>query len=174
MHTLLDMKSSWNRRNVLKAVGSTNALLAAGVGSAAAKPPSEGETIADLVVGDPRFSTLEAAVKKAGLVETLDGNRQLTVFAPTNEGFENAGITSLPPEDELSDILTYHVTPGRRGSESVTTSDELPTLNGELIQVDGTELNGGQANIITDNPGETFDIEASNGIIHAIDGVLLP
>jgi uncharacterized surface protein with fasciclin (FAS1) repeats len=118
------------------------------------------------------FDVLVAAVQEAGLVDALDGNRQLTVFAPTDEAFNDAGITE-DNVDEIDDefllnVLTYHVTPGRRDAESVTTSDELPTLNGAKIDVDGTTLNDGQAEIVA------TDIEASNGIVHVIDGVLLP
>jgi uncharacterized surface protein with fasciclin (FAS1) repeats len=163
---------------VLKTVGSTGALLAAGVGSAAARgPPSEGDTIVDVAKAADGFDVLVAAVEEADLVDTLSGNRQLTVFAPTDDAFGALGVTADNVGDvdfeaavgaSLTEILTYHVTPGRRNAKSVTTSDELPTLNGELIEVDGTNLNGDQADIVDTN------IEASNGIIHVIDGVLLP
>jgi uncharacterized surface protein with fasciclin (FAS1) repeats len=172
------MTSNWDRRTVLKTVGSTGALLAAGVGSAAAKgkPDDAGgrgdDTIVDVAVAADGFDVLVAAVQEAGLVDTLSGNRQLTVFAPTDRAFNDAGITvdNVDEVDDefLFDVLTYHVTPGRRDAESVTTSDELPTLNGALIDVDGTDLNGNQADIVDTN------IDASNGIIHVINGVLLP
>jgi uncharacterized surface protein with fasciclin (FAS1) repeats len=169
----MDMTYSPERRTVLKTLGSAGAFLAAGgVGTASAAPPSEGDTIVDVAVAADGFDVLVAAVQEAGLVDTLDGNRQLTVFAPTDEAFNAAGITEDnvdEVDDEfLVDVLTYHVTPGRRDAESVVGSSELPTLNGELIDVDGTDLNGDQADIVT------TDIEASNGFIHVIDGVLLP
>jgi uncharacterized surface protein with fasciclin (FAS1) repeats len=182
------MKSNWNRRTVLKTVGSTGALLATGVGSAAAQgPPSDGQNIVEKVQSlnsnggrfDGEFDILIAAVTKAGLVPTLTGNRRLTVFGPTDAAFETAlGITDsgqLDGVENLESVLKYHVVPGLRDAESVTSSDRLPTLlNGELIDVDGTDLNGDQADIIV------TDVEASNGIIHAIGpsdgqgGVLLP
>lgn len=112
-------------------------------------------------------------MQKADLVETLSGNRQLTVFAPTDQAFEDAGITSVDSfsKEELVGILTYHVVPGRRYAASVLNAPRVPTLNGAFIEVDGTELNDGQANIDT----SLVDIEGSNGVIHAItDGVLLP
>ncbi len=161
----------------MKAVGSTGILLATGVGSATARgPPSDGDTIVDVAASDDRFETLVAAVGAAGLVDTLSGNRQLTVFAPTDDAFAQAlGVDASTvvdlPTDVLVDVLTYHVSPGRRNAESVTTSDGLPTLNGERIAVDGVVLNPGRADeaeiVVTDVP-------ASNGIIHAIDYVLDP
>jgi uncharacterized surface protein with fasciclin (FAS1) repeats len=116
-------------------------------------------------------------VEEAGLAEALSGNRQLTVFAPTDDAFGELGVTASNVGDvdfeaavgaSLTEILTYHVVPGRRDAESITTSDELPTLNGAKIEVDGTNLNGDQADIVTTN------IEASNGFVHVIDGVLQP
>lgn len=161
-----------DRRTVLKSVGAGTAALLGGVGTAAAERPSEGDTIVDVAVAADGFDVLVAAVQEAGLVGALSGDRQLSVFAPTDAAFNDAGITADnvdEVDDEfLLDVLTYHVTPGRRDAESVTTSDEVPTLNGALIDVDGTTLNDGQAEIVA------TDIEASNGIIHVIDGVLLP
>jgi uncharacterized surface protein with fasciclin (FAS1) repeats len=161
-----------NRRTVLKGVGAGTATLLGGVGAAAAKPPSQGDTIVDVAVAADGFDVLVAAVQEAGLVETLSGNRQLTVFAPTDEAFNAAGITADnvgDVDDEfLTDVLTYHVVPGRRTANSIVDADSVPTLNGAKVAVDGTGLNGDQADIVATN------IEASNGIIHVIDGVLLP
>ena len=172
-----------NRRTVLRSIGAGTAVLAGGVGVASAAPggeggpPSEGDTIVDVAIEAEGFDVLVAAVQEAGLVDTLSGNRQLTVFAPTDDAFGELGVTADNVGDvdfeavvgaSLTEILSYHVAPGRRDAESVTTSDEIPTLNGELIDVDGTDLNGDQADIVATN------IEAANGIIHAIDGVLLP
>jgi hypothetical protein len=72
------------------------------------------------------------------------------------------------PVDKLRAILTYHVIPGRRKEASIVNANQVPTLNGAKVKVDGTNLNGDQADIVATN------IEASNGIIHVIDGVLLP
>jgi uncharacterized surface protein with fasciclin (FAS1) repeats len=168
---------SSSRRTVLKGIGAGTAALVGGTGIASAEPPSGGDTIVDVAVAADGFDVLVAAVQEAGLVGVLSGNRQLTVFAPTDEAFGKLGVTADNVGDvdfeaavgaSLSEILTYHVTPGRRNAKSVTTSDELPTLNGAKIDVDGANLNGDQADIIRTN------IEASNGIVHAIDGVLLP
>jgi uncharacterized surface protein with fasciclin (FAS1) repeats len=169
------------RRNVLKAVGSAGALLAVGgVGVAGAREgkrigASGDKTIVD-IAEDEGFSILVEAVEAAGLVDALSGNRQLTVFAPTNAAFVallgELGVTKqqLLERSDLANILLYHVTPGRRYASSVLNAPRVRTLNGEFVHVDGTELNDGQANI---DP-ELNDIEASNGVIHVIDGVLLP
>jgi uncharacterized surface protein with fasciclin (FAS1) repeats len=162
------------RRSLLRSIGAGTAVAVGGVGAASAAPPRDGDTIVDIASGDDRFDVLVAAVTEAGLVDTLSGNRQLTVFAPTDQAFEDLlerweiSKKELLASDNLAEILTYHVTPGRRDAESVTTSSELPTLNGAKIDVDGINLNGDQADIVDTN------IEASNGFIHAIDGVLQP
>lgn len=161
-----------NRRTVLKGVGAGTATLLGGVGAAAARPPSRGDTIVDVAVAADGFDVLVAAVQEAGLVDALSGNRQLTVFAPTDAAFNDAGITADNVgelDDEfLVDVLTYHVVPGRRKANSIVNADEVPTLNGATVDVDGTDLNGDQAGIVA------TDIEASNGFVHVIDGVLLP
>lgn len=172
---------SSSRRTVLKGIGAGTAVLVGGAGVVSAGPgggpPCEGDTIVDVAVAADGFDVLVAAVQEAGLVETLSGNRQLTVFAPTDEAFGELGVTEDDVGDidfeaavgaSLPEILTYQVTPGRRNAASVTGSDELPTLNGAEIDVDGTDLNGDQADIVA------TDIEASNGLVHVIDGVLLP
>ncbi|MFW6382597.1 MAG: fasciclin domain-containing protein [Haloferacaceae archaeon] len=162
------------RRSALKTVASAGALFGlGGVGSAAARDGARGEdTLVDVAVAADGFDVLVAAVTEAGLVDVLDGNRQLTVFAPTDDAFDDAGITveNVGDLDEefLVDVLTYHVSPGRRYAESVVGAPRLPTLNGAAIGVEGTVLNDGQAEIID------TDVEASNGVIHVIDGVLLP
>ena len=178
------------RRTVLKGMGATAALAFGGAGVASARrgPPSAGPTIVDIAIQTAEdtgeFSTLVAAVVEAGLVEALGGNDQLTVFAPTNAAFAAVGITT--DEDgnlevaqgtqdllasaglSLADVLLYHVAEGRRISPSVVNAPKIETLSGETVDVDDTELNDGQANIVD------TDIMASNGIVHVIDGLLLP
>jgi len=89
------------RRSVLRSIGAGTAVAVGGVGAASAKPPSEGETIVDVASGDDRFTILVEALGKAGLVGALDGNRQLTVLAPTNDAFGDllddlGGLVFLP------------------------------------------------------------------------------
>ena len=160
------------RRSAFKSIGAGTAAVLGGAGTVAASPPSEGDTIVDVAVAADGFDVLVAAVQEAGLVEALSGNRQLTVFAPTDEAFGEAGITveNVDEVDEefLVDVLTYHVVPGQRKANSIVGADGVPTLNGARIDVDGTTLNDGQADIVA------TDIGASNGVVHVIDGVLLP
>jgi len=167
------------RRNVLKAVGSAGAMLTlGGVGVAGAREGASADrTLVDLAiaVNEPggafagEFDVLIAAlVANPDLLATLDGRRgQYTVFAPTDDAFGGVDLSGLSTA-ALTNILLYHVTRGRRYASSVVRAPRLQMLNGGTVTVDGTELNDGQANIVT------TDIEASNGVIHVIDGVLLP
>ena len=146
----------------------------------AADSPASAETITELVAGNPEFSTLLAAVEAAGLAETLSGDGPFTVFAPTDAAFAElpAGTldTLLQPanKDQLTAILTYHVVPAEVMAADVE-AGEVPTvnsapftvaLNGQAVEI--TDGQGNQANVI-----ET-DIDASNGVVHVIDAVLLP
>ena len=145
-------------------------------------PP--GDTIVEIALGNENFSTLVEAVVKADLVDALNGLRQYTVFAPTNAAFEAAaeailGMGATGPElvaeldeETLTTILLYHVAPGERFSDAVLASEEIFTLARDFIYVDGTTLvgNNSSANLIV----ELVNIDASNGVIHAIDFVLLP
>jgi uncharacterized surface protein with fasciclin (FAS1) repeats len=114
-------------------------------------------------------------VDAAGLVETLSGDGPFTVFAPTNEAFEAlpAGVLDmlLLPEnkDTLVKVLTYHVVPGEVTSDLVTAGD-VATVEGSKIAI--TTDNGVMINGTTNVTA--VDVEASNGVIHVIDAVLIP
>ncbi len=121
------------------------------------------------------FETLAAALTAAELVETLQGEGPFTVFAPTDEAFAALPAGTLDnlllPEnkDTLVQILTYHVVPGAVASGDLTSGDvetvaELPLT----ITVDGDKVMVNEANVVTP------DVEASNGVIHVIDTVLMP
>lgn len=145
---------------------------------------SGGESLADVVAGDDRFTTLLAAVEAAGLTETLDDpDAALTVFAPTNEAFEAAlSALDLTAEEllaapDLDSILTYHVLP-----EVVTSADIIAagteaivadTVQGEPLTI--TVTDSGDVRFL-DAGGTVIeaDVMASNGVIHVIDVVLLP
>ncbi len=122
------------------------------------------------------FNTLVAAVKAAGLVDAISGAGPFTVFAPTDEAFAKlpAGTvdTLLKPEnkDKLVAILKYHIVPGRVYSEDALKAKIAKTLQGQAINV---SVSGGQAKI-NDSKLIATDIDASNGVIHVIDSVLLP
>jgi uncharacterized surface protein with fasciclin (FAS1) repeats len=132
-------------------------------------------TIVDVAAGNPDFSTRVAAVEAAGLVETLSGEGPFTVFAPTNEAFaalpEGVLDMLLLPENQetLVQVLTYHVVPGEVTSDLVTAGD-VATVEGSTIAIttdDGVKING--TTTVT-----AVDVEASNGVIHVIDAVLIP
>ena len=131
-------------------------------------------TIVDVASGAGNFGTLVAAVTAAELVETLSGEGPFTVFAPTNEAFAAlpAGVVDalLLPENKavLVQILTYHVVPGMVMAADVTDGD-VATVEGQTIKLstaDGVTVNG--AKVVA------ADVAASNGVIHAIDAVILP
>ncbi|GAB4416933.1 MAG: hypothetical protein Kow00106_12660 [Anaerolineae bacterium] len=136
-------------------------------------------TIVDIAAGNEAFGTLVAAVQAAGLVDALSAAGPYTVFAPTNDAFaaalEALGITAedlLADTETLTGILLYHVAPGRFPAAAVAQMEEIGTLNGATIKVMaddmGVTLNDGQAKVAT------ADVMADNGIIHVIDGVILP
>lgn len=144
-------------------------------------PPSyesEAEaSIVDIAAGDEQFSTLVAAVSEAGLAETLAERGPFTVFAPTDEAFaaalEALGITAeelLADRETLTSILLYHVALGAQDAEAVTGRSSLPMLSGDVASI---EVRDGSA-YIDEAQIVATDIEASNGIIHVIDAVLLP
>lgn len=137
-----------------------------------------GDTIVDIAAANDDFSILVQAVQAAGLVETLSGEGPFTVFAPTDAAFEAAladlDLTAeeLLASEDLGSILTYHVVPGAVMAADVVGLDgqEVETVNGEsvTITVDGDTVMVDGATVVT------TDIEASNGVIHVIDAVLLP
>ena len=133
--------------------------------------------IVDTAAADERFKTLVAAVQAAGLVDTLKGEGPFTVFAPTDDAFAALPAGTLDslllPENkqQLTDILTYHVVPGKVMSADVTGLTEAPTVLGENINV---EVEDGKV-FLNDNVQVVItDIETTNGVIHVIDAVLLP
>jgi len=138
-------------------------------------------TIAGIAVSNPNFTTLVAALSKAGLVETFSGNGHYTVFAPTNAAFDAAAAALVGPGatgldlvealdvPTLTAVLSYHVTRGDRSAQSVLASGTLRMLDGNAATV----TTDGGARINNAAIGAT-DIRASNGLIHVIDAVLLP
>lgn len=140
-------------------------------------PPAKVGTIAEVAAADGRFTTLVAALKAAGLVDTLNGAGPFTVFAPTDDAFKKlpAGTVDslLKPEnlEKLKGILLYHVVPGQVMAADVVKLSSAKTAQGQDIKItvkDGkVYLNDKVQVIVTDVP-------ASNGVIHVIDAVLLP
>ncbi|MHB8136041.1 MAG: fasciclin domain-containing protein [Anaerolineaceae bacterium] len=134
------------------------------------------KSIVDIAIEDGRFTTLVAAVQAADLVETLQGEGPFTVFAPTDAAFEklSAGTLDdlLKPENKqmLKDILLYHVVSGKVMASDVVKLTEAMTVLGKNVAV---KVDGGKV-FINDAEVVITDIEASNGIIHVIDTVILP
>lgn len=156
------------------------------VGGAAMYPT---KNIIENAINSADHATLVAAVKAAGLVETLQGKGPFTVFAPTNDAFENlpAGTLDmlLKPENKakLAGILTYHVVGAKESFESIAQKIKAGGGKAEIATVAGGKIwvmmngprnitikdeNGGVANI------SVYDVVQSNGMIHSIDKVLLP
>ena len=137
------------------------------------------QTIVDIAVGNPDFSILVEAVTAAGLVETLQGAGPFTVFAPTNAAFGDLlTLLKLTKEQLLADtetltkVLTYHVVPGKVLAADVVglNGQEVATVEGGKVKVTVE----GETVKINDSTVTATDIEASNGVIHVIDKVLLP
>lgn len=144
-------------------------------------------SIAEVAAYTPdAFSTLTAALVSTDLAQTLNGDGEFTVFAPTNAAFDAAAQLLLEDpmatgpdlllaldKDTLASVLLYHVVPGKLLSGDVLADDTFMTANGADIMRDGTTIVGGQGSmggLVLD----LIDIEASNGVVHVIDGVLLP
>ena len=151
------------------------ALTAAAFMAGPAFADGHGKDIVDIAAGNEDFSTLAAAVQAADLVETLKSDGPFTVFAPTNAAFaalpEGTVETLLKPEnkDKLAAILTYHVVPGKVMSGDLSNGMTATTAQGSDVTImteGGVMVNG--ANVTA------ADIEASNGVIHVIDAVIMP
>jgi uncharacterized surface protein with fasciclin (FAS1) repeats len=173
---------------LLGAVACSSAPPAPTAPTAAAEPAASADgrsslpTIAGIAVGNADFSTLVAALQKASLVATFDGNQVFTVFAPTNAAFDAAAGALLGPGTTgldlvngldvatLTSVLTYHVTRGDRNSTSVVAAGSLRMLDDNTAAI---TVNGGVPTIENAAIVAT-DIRASNGTIHVIDAVLLP
>ena len=142
----------------------------------AAKAETAGKSIVEIAAGAEDFSTLVAAVKAADLVDVLSSKGPFTVFAPTNEAFaklpKGTVESLLKPEnkDKLIAVLKYHVVPGKVMAKDVVKVDSAKTAQGSsvTVTVEGKTVKVDNAKVIK------TDIEASNGVIHVIDTVIIP
>lgn len=147
------------------------------------------KNIVENAVNSKNHTTLVAAVTAAGLVDTLKGSGPFTVFAPTNDAFENlpAGTvdTLLKPENKamLTKVLTYHVVAGKMDAKAIMKAIKKGNGKATLKTVSGgtlTAMMNGDANVVVmDEKGNTanistYDVNQSNGVIHVIDTVLMP
>ena len=143
------------------------------IGLATSAFAQEEQPILETAAAAGNFTTLAAAVEAAGLTETLSGEGPFTVFAPTDEAFaalpEGTLDELLANPEQLASILTYHVVSGEVTSDQLTEGQEVTTVNGAPATI---TLEGGP--MINDAMISQPDVQASNGVIHVIDSVLLP
>ena len=138
--------------------------------------PGHTSDIIDVAVATDDLSTLVAAVKAAGLVETLQGDGPFTVFAPTNDAFnalpKGTLAKLLRPENksQLVDILTYHVVSGKVMSNDLGDGQKAGTVQGAKVSVTFSET----GILINDARVVAADVQAKNGVVHVIDRVILP
>lgn len=159
-------------KNIITALAIAVTLFAAPTSQAGNTPE---KNIVEIAAGAGQFNTLVAAVKAAGLVDTLAGKGPFTVFAPTDEAFaklpEGTVASLLKPEnkEKLVSVLTYHVVPGEVPSTAVKTM-KAKTVNGKEVSLKVSEegVHVDKAKVVK------VDIMATNGVIHVIDSVILP
>lgn len=178
--------SFFSRLAALSLLGLSTVVSAGHHGDKMHKAPAD--TVVSVAVGSPDHTTLVAAVKAAGLVETLSGEGPFTVFAPTNAAFAKLpsgtveGLLTPEGKDTLTAVLTYHVVPGRLMASDVLAAIKagegearVTTVQGGVLTVrlDGdavvlTDAKGGQSKVIA------TDLKAGNGVVHVLDTVVMP
>lgn len=173
-------------RNLAFAILMVTGLFILGLGNVSAQMNKK--NVVEIAVGSNDHTTLVAAVKAAGLVETLSGKGPFTVFAPTNAAFNAlpAGTveTLLKPENKalLTSILTYHVVAGNFDSKAILKAIKKGKGKAVLTTVQGGKLTAsldGSSVVLTDEKGgmskvSVVDLKGSNGVIHVIDSVVMP
>lgn len=168
---------AYTGKATVAAIALTAAVSISSVASAQGAPRQSGtKTIVDVATSAGSFNTLLAAVKAAGLVETLQGDGPFTVFAPSDAAFAKIPKATLDAlladKAALTSLLTYHVVPGRvMAADIVKANGATPTtVNGQSVDVTvrGGKVYVGGAQVVT------ADVAASNGVIHVIDTVLMP
>ena len=142
--------------------------------AASAQNTKKANDIVAVAVGAGQFNTLVAAVKAAGLVETLQGKGPFTVFAPSDAAFaklpKGTVEALLADKDKLTAILTYHVVPGEVKAADVSKLTSARTVQGGTLAIDAKS-----GSVMIDKAKVVkADVTASNGVIHVIDAVLMP
>ncbi len=167
------------KQSLMHCITAVAMLLMLTAGTAFAQDMSDQPDIVETAINADGFNTLVTALQEAELVSTLQGEGPFTVFAPTDEAFaalpEGTLESLLQPEnrDQLVNILTYHVVPGKVMASDVTQLEEANTVAGSAITI---QISDGNVMLMGDNTAQVIqtDIEASNGVIHVIDTVLMP
>ena len=139
--------------------------------------PANGKTIVSIAAGNKNFTTLVKALKAADLVDTLAGPGPDTVFAPTNAAFAKipkatlANLLKPENQEQLKKVLTYHVVSGAVTSKMLKSGQQVATVQGGnvTVKIKGKKVMINNANVIS-----PYDVKASNGVIHAINTVLMP
>ncbi|WP_298318586.1 fasciclin domain-containing protein [uncultured Aquimarina sp.] len=132
-------------------------------------PPADLQSIVEIAVATPELSTLVGALQAANLVDTLNGEGPFTVFAPTNDAFN--ALDAIPGGDALTEVLLYHVAAGKFTAADLIDGQTVTTVQGDEVSI---EMIDGEVFLNGNIKVSIADIEASNGIVHVIDGVLLP
>ncbi|WP_244299552.1 fasciclin domain-containing protein [Aquimarina algiphila] len=133
-------------------------------------PPTNLPSIVELAIATPELSTLVGALQSADLVDALSGDGPFTVFAPTNAAFD--ALDAIPGGDALKEVLLYHVAAGKFTAADLLEKQTVTTLQGDEVTIEAD----GDGNVFLNGTIKVAlaDIEASNGIVHVIEGVLLP
>lgn len=153
------------------------ALAALGMTIGQTAATTKDKTIVEIAAGNPDFSTLVAAVKAAGLVDTLNGAGPFTVFAPTNAAFAKIPKADLDKlladKAALTKVLTYHVVAGKVMAKDVLTMNGkgAKTVQGQEVMIG---VSGSTVTLNGNSKVTAVDIEAKNGVIHVIDTVIMP
>ncbi|MFD2565080.1 fasciclin domain-containing protein [Aquimarina rubra] len=132
-------------------------------------PPADLQSIVEIAVATPELSTLVGALQAADLVDTLDGDGPFTVFAPTNDAFD--ALDAIPQGEALTEVLLYHVAAGKFTAEDLLAGQTVTTVQGDEVTI---EMINGEVFLNRNIKVIMEDIEASNGVVHVIDGVLIP
>lgn len=166
------------RTRLMPAMGAVAAAAAIAAAPAVAQhsPTTPKQNIVQVASSNPQFSTLVSLIKEAGLVKTLSGKGPFTVFAPTNAAFKEvpaATLAALKADPEkLKAVLTYHVVPGTVPASQVVTLNgkSVKTVEGSTVKITvrGATVRVNNARVLK------TDIRAKNGVIHSINGVLIP
>ncbi|MAT98460.1 MAG: hypothetical protein CL608_15050 [Anaerolineaceae bacterium] len=137
----------------------------------AAAQTETAQTVMDVIRGDEQLEDFETLIDAIGLADNLEQDGPFTIFAPTNAALANLEVQAANSEATLTEIVLYHVVNGRYNGPAVANRSMLPTLMGEEMRVD---VQAGEISLNDDVTITTTDMEASNGVVHVVDTILLP